>query len=369
MSLRRTRRRASDYFVGECIQVVVKQRRHDQRTDTRVYVARTVRTELTTSYASSSKGTKRLCAVLASAYAAHALFANADSFFALQAYAVMTRPWVLVTSGYYEMTFAALCFDVCGLLYIGKSLEPIWGATELLRFVVGVNIAVATMSWISMFFLYVISAGDEFYLFAKFGGFHGVLAALMLALRQVLPEEPVFAEGALLRALRNKHLIGAYLTFTAVYAFMSGGRHHHIGLYLFDIWGAYGAWVYLRYFQPHGAGMPRGDASADFAFAALFPPHARPVIARVSAPLHAVATKFTRRSVVQAPPDVEAALPKLSSTMGAHDAVVRAKLENNEDEDDDSTHAKREARKERARKLLEAREDLVTDGMSDNATA
>ena len=280
----------------------------------------------------------------------------------------MTHPWVLVTSGYYEMTFAALCFDVCCLLYIGKSLEPIWGATELLRFVVGVNIAVATMSWISMFLLYVISAGDEFYLFAKFGGFHGVLAALMLALRQVLPEEPVFAAGALLRTLRNKHLIGAYLTFTAVYAFMSGGRHHHVGLYLFDIWGAYAAWVYLRYFQPHGAG-PRGDASADFAFAALFPPQARPVIARVSAPLHAIATKFAHRSVVQKPPDVEAASPKLSTTMGVHDAVVRAKMENNEDDDDDSTHAKREARKERARKLLEAREELVTDEMNDDATA
>ena len=333
-----------------------------------MYVARSVRTELTTSYASSSKGTKRLCAVLASAYAAHALFANADSLFALQAYAVMTHPWVLVTSGYYEMTFAALCFDVCCLLYIGKSLEPIWGATELLRFVVGVNIAVATMSWISMFLLYVISAGDEFYLFAKFGGFHGVLAALMLALRQVLPEEPVFAAGALLRTLRNKHLIGAYLTFTAVYAFMSGGRHHHVGLYLFDIWGAYAAWVYLRYFQPHGA-VPRGDASADFAFAALFPPQARPVIARVSAPLHAIATKFAHRSVVQKPPDVEAASPKLSTTMGVHDAVVRAKMENNEDDDDDSTHAKREARKERALKLLEAREELVTDEMNDDATA
>ena len=40
-------------------------------------------------------------------------------------------------------------------------------------------------------------------------------------------------------ALRNKHLIGAYLCFTAAYAFMSGGRHHHVGLFLFDIWGAY----------------------------------------------------------------------------------------------------------------------------------
>jgi len=44
-------------------------------------------------------------------------------------------------------------------------------------------------------------------------------------------------------------------------------------------------------------------------------------------------------------------------------------MEIDEDEDDESTHAKREARKERARKLLEAREELVTDGMNDDAAA
>lgn len=326
----------------------------DERLTHHVYIARSVKTELTTSYVSSSQGTKRLCAVLATAYAAHCSFgASADAFLALQAYAVMTHPWVLVTSGYYEMSLSALCFDVCGLLYIGKALEPIWGASELSRFVIGVNFATCTLSWVSMFFLYIISAGDEFYLFAKFGGFHGVLAALMLALRQVLPEEPVFGVGvgddaslAGLRSLRNKHLIGMYLTFTAVYAFMSGGRHHHVGLYLFDVWGAYAAWLYLRFVQPHGAGAPRGDASADFAFAALFPPQARPVVARVSAPLHAIATKFSRRGVVQT--DVE-----LATQMRAADA------------DDELSRAKREARKERARKLLDARDGIAQDVIDD----
>ena len=284
---------------------------------------------------------------------------------ALQAYAVMSKPWVLVTSGYYEMSFFALTFDACGLLYIGKGLEPIWGASELTRFILGVNVAVAVMSWISMFFLYVFSAGDEFYLFAKFGGFHGVLAALMLALRQVLPEEPVVGgDGddaqafASLRWFRNKHLIGTYLTFTAIYAFMSGGKHHHIGLYLFDIWGAYCAWIYLRYFQPHGVGAPRGDDSADFAFAALFPPRARPMISRVAAPLRAVATKLARRVDAVAPtPDVEVASTSSAAAIAA-DAVVRAKLDASASAlDTDDSKIKRQARIDRARKLLDARDD------------
>lgn len=116
-----------------------------------------------------------------------------DAAFALEAYATTRKPWTLVTSGYVERSFAALVVDCWGLLYIGGILEPVWGAKELTRFVVGVNLATTTLAWLSMCALYALSAGDEFYLFAKFSGFHGVLAALLLALRQTSPEEPVFA--------------------------------------------------------------------------------------------------------------------------------------------------------------------------------
>ena len=109
---------------------------------------------------------------------------------------------------------------------------------------------------------------------------------------------------------------------------MSGGRHHHVGLFLFDIWGAYSAWVYLRFFQPHGSGV-RGDDSADFAFAALFPPVARPVIARVSAPVGAAAQAIAeRRRLAREASNATtttAARPPPANT--AADAAVRAKLE------------------------------------------
>ena len=54
---------------------------------------------------------------------------------------------------------------------------------------------------------------SQFYLFAKFSGFHGILAALMVALRQLLPEErvPVPAPLGALR-IRNKHLPALYCT-------------------------------------------------------------------------------------------------------------------------------------------------------------
>ena len=288
---------------------------------------------------------------------------------ALTPYSVVSKPWTLVTSGYYEMSLAALATDCCGLVYIGNNLEPIWGSRELARFVLGVNIATATMSWLSMCALYVFSGLDEFYLFAKFGGFHGVLAGLLLALRQTSPEEPVFDDArfggaddyASLRALRNKHLIGAYLCFTAAYAFMSGGKHHHVGLYLFDLWGAYSAWVYLRFFQPHGTG-PRGDSSPDFAFAALFPPAARPVVARVSAPIGAAARALVERRLraQEARATAAAAVePSVqitqSAAAAAADAAVRAKVEKAQASEDDDAKAKRERLAARGRAIVEAR--------------
>lgn len=330
------------------------------------------RETLTRSARTSSAFARGTCGMLVATWIARAIVfgPSLDDLLALTPYSVVSKPWTLVTSGYYEMSLAAVATDCCGLLYIGKVLEPVWGARELARFVLGVNVATATMSWLSMCALYVFSGLDEFYLFAKFGGFHGVLAALLLALRQTSPEEPVFDDArfggaddyASLRALRNKHLIGAYLCFTAAYAFMSGGKHHHIGLYLFDVWGAYSAWVYLRFFQPHGTG-PRGDSSADFAFAALFPPAARPVVARVSAPIGAAARALAERRLraqearaAGATADAQSsAQTTQSAALAAADAAVRAKVQKSQAPDDDDAKAKRERLAARGRAVIDAR--------------
>ena len=341
------------------------------------------RESLTRSARTSSAFARATCGTLAATWTARAIVfgPSLDDALALTPFSVVSKPWTLVTSGYYEMSLAALAADCCGLLYIGKVLEPVWGPRELARFVLGVNVATATMSWLSMCALYVFSGFDEFYLFAKFGGFHGVLAALLLALRQTSPEEPVFddarfGEGddyASLRALRNKHLIGAYLCFTAAYAFMSGGEHHHIGLYLFDVWGAYSAWVYLRFFQPHGTGA-RGDSSADFAFAALFPPAARPVVARVAAPIGAAARVLAERRLRAQEARASAATAATESSTqttqstaaAAADAAVRAKLQKSQASEDDDAKAKRERLAARGRAIIDARAAAPPEPASDD---
>ena len=340
-------------------------------------VARRIRGEVRASYAASNGATRAAFWTLVSGWLARTcVFGRGlDDYAALTPFAVTVHPWTLVTSGYYEMSLIGLVIDATGLVYIGRLLEPTWGKHELIRFFIGVNVCVTTLSWMSMYALYFATAYDSFYLFAKFSGFHGALAALFVALFQTSPEEPVFGVGgggqststatsrtlAPLRSLRYKHLIGLYLSMTALYAFMNGEEHHHIGLFLFDVYGAYSAWVYLRFFQPHPSKGARGDDSPDFAFAAFFPSSIRPVIARLTAPCGAVTVRIlqARRRRVAASVDVEApstSIPATSSYAVAGDAAVRAKLARSTGTPtSDEDAAKRAKLAERGRAILESK--------------
>ena len=336
---------------------------------------------MSASFATSSTVTRGICGtLLAGWFARFAIFGKAlDQVFALSPYAVFTRPWTLLTSGYYEMSLAAACVDACGLLYIGRTLEPIWGPKELTLFVVGV---VATRVVVSMCLLYVFSGGDEFYLFA-ICGFHGVLAGScsrwQTSPRNRCSEDALGGGGSRgignalpsLRALRNKHLIGAYLCFRSV-AFMAAVDTitwaysiRHLGRVL--------AWVYLRFFQPHRSGV-RGDDSAT-AFA-LFPPatiRSSPESQPQSAPpLKPSPSERLAREASNAT-TTTAARPPPANT--AADAAVRAKLEQKSSVMSPSTRhdsarqarASRRARSSRALAASETRASDTIDSPSDDA--
>lgn len=106
-----------------------------------------------------------------------------DAAFAFEAYATTRKSWTLVISGYVEWLFVVLVVDCWGLLYIGGILEFVWGVKEFMRFVVGVNLVTTTFAWLFMCAFYVLSAGDEFYLFVKFFGFYGVFVVLLFVFR------------------------------------------------------------------------------------------------------------------------------------------------------------------------------------------
>ena len=233
-----------------------------------------IRTVVTT----STPTAKVLSTVLVLTYVYAVLFpGGAADALALQPDKVVPRLWSLVTSSFYEWNVLALFIHVTVVFTLGQRVERVWGAREFVRFVLLVNASVGTATFVCMYVLYIASR-DQYYLFTTFGGFQGVVAGLLVAWRQVAPEEPVGSTQ-----LRAKHMLPLYVVFCLALAILSGAEHHHIGLYLFVVFGAYSAWVYLRFFQTvaHSSGTLvgasvasshlRGDPRLEFSFASLWP--------------------------------------------------------------------------------------------------
>jgi hypothetical protein len=76
------------------------------------------------------------------------------------------------------------------LVVLARYLEPIWGSTELLRFVLTVNAAVGVLAFCWMMCVFMMTGSEE-YLYGRANGFHGVIAAFLVAIKQLLPEHEV----------------------------------------------------------------------------------------------------------------------------------------------------------------------------------
>lgn len=273
------------------------------------HVLANAKKELDVLLKTSTPPTKAIATVLVASYLLFLVMPWTSTYLALMPEKTVPCVWNVLTSGFYEMNLVGAAIDVLGVLYLGRTLEPIWGAGELMHFVLLVQTSVGIASFVSMYVAYVLSS-DQFYLFAKFSGFHGVLAGLLVAVRQQLPDErvPVPAQIARLAPdaqLRNRHLPGLYCAGVLAFCVLSGAKHHHVGLFLFSLYGAYAAWAYLRWFQLHpartvvGTGVARqlvrgaevdrwGDDRHDFDFAEQFPSAVRPACVAATDPLHAI---------------------------------------------------------------------------------
>ena len=197
------------------------------------HVLANAKKELDVLLKTSTPPTKAIATVLVISYLMFLVMPWTSTYLALMPEKTVPCVWNVLTSGFYEMNLVGTAIDVLGVLYLGRTLEPIWGAGELMHFVLIVQTSVGLASFISMYVAYVLSA-DPFYIMAKFSGFHGVLAGLLVAVRQQLPDERVPVPIHVARhipELRNKHLPGLYCVGVLAYCVFSGGKHHHVGLF------------------------------------------------------------------------------------------------------------------------------------------
>ncbi|CAN6992300.1 hypothetical protein IGI04_003994 [Brassica rapa subsp. trilocularis] len=185
--------------------------------------------------------------------------------------------WNLITSGYFELSVHGVVISTVSLLFMGKFLEPVWGSKEFLKFIFVVNFLTYLCVFVTAIALYYITR-LEIYLYMPFAGFHGVLAGLLVGIKQIIPDQEVF-----LVKIKAKWLPSIMLVLSIASSFFTLNSAAYLPTLIF---GTYMGWLYLRYFQRRPETKLRGDPSDDFAFSTFFPEFLRPIIDPIASIFH-----------------------------------------------------------------------------------
>lgn len=215
------------------------------------------------------------------------IFPDLETVFFMVPGMSITRPWQVVTAGYFEDSGINLGVGLAALAGGALLLHAEWGDREFLKYILLTNGVQGCCSWVGMIILYILFRSEHF-LFARLGGVSGILGALAVAAKQhslrraaglplptslIAPGSPVPA--AVSTALAHAPtLVLAWSTLVLLTT--HAGPPDEL---LFAINGLLCGWLYLRYYQPsRRADGACGDASSAFALAELFPPPLQPPV-------------------------------------------------------------------------------------------
>jgi hypothetical protein len=152
---------------------------------------------------------------------------------------------------------AQALFNAAALLLVLRLVEPRWGGAETLRFALIANAGAGVATFVILFLVYVFTRNDHV-LYAQVAGGQALVAALLVAVKQLLPEQELVFAGVSAARLRGKHAASAFL---AAFACVCGVRGD-AATALHAAAGAAAGWVYLRHYQArtHWRALRRGAA-------------------------------------------------------------------------------------------------------------
>jgi len=221
--------------------------------------------------------------------------------------------WTALTHCFLEIHFWEVVVDVFTLVLVGKLIEPLWGALEMVTFFFIINTGVAVLCAFFYYILYMCTFNTELLFEVHIHGLSGYLAGVSIAVKQVMPDH-ILARTPLGKITnRNIPLTVFGLTFIMWAIGMVEGSY----CTMFGT-GLVVSWVYLRFYQVHSNGS-KGDTADSFAFATLFPNVLQPGVSVLSNTLFAILVKCkvckkqVRRYDVGAPSGITISLPGAES--------------------------------------------------------
>ncbi|KAF4523744.1 hypothetical protein B566_EDAN013862 [Ephemera danica] len=196
------------------------------------------------------------------------------------------RIYSALTFCFLELHFWELIIDVIALVLCGKLIEPLWGNFEMFIYFGVVNLSVAVLTAFFYLLLYVCTSNTELLFHIHIHGLAGYIAALSIAVKQIMPEHLVFRSP--IGKITNRNIPLSVL-FVSILLYLIGlidGTYPTMYAAGFII-----SWTYLRFYQRHSNGT-RGDMAESFSFANFFPTVLQPPIAVLCNTIHSSLVKI-----------------------------------------------------------------------------
>ncbi|EFN51672.1 hypothetical protein CHLNCDRAFT_139902 [Chlorella variabilis] len=195
------------------------------------------------------------------------------------------RPWTLFSCAFLHANILnSLAYGVA-VLFLARIVEPIYGSRELFKYlsIVITLTSFLTVAVVTVLYYATLSsksspkadhAGDK--LFRPMGGFEAGLAALLVAVKQLIPDNEVALLGGALK-FRAKHLPALYAAAMVGGSLALGGA---VRVIPFTLFGTYLGWAFLRFVQTRNG--VRGDLSDEFRLSTFFPQPLQPPVDQVA---------------------------------------------------------------------------------------
>ncbi|KAL3983056.1 hypothetical protein ACH3XW_49645 [Acanthocheilonema viteae] len=189
--------------------------------------------------------------------------------------------WRLFTHFTVETNVFVFILLVWNLHQVASLIEPNWGMFETIKYLGIVQVVSSLLIAIMALLTFVITVNDAFFFRTHIFGLPSACSAVCVAMKQYLPDSILLTTP--MGRIKNTHLPSCII---AGASFLVGfGLLRWVSL-LQILSGVQISWIYLRFFQPHDDGGPRGDPSEHFAWATLFPSKLQPLMRVLSSAIY-----------------------------------------------------------------------------------
>ncbi|GAA5956512.1 hypothetical protein JCM3765_003468 [Sporobolomyces pararoseus] len=197
------------------------------------------------------------------------------------------NPWTIVTSAFTETNLIEFLVSLLTLPLSGRYLERVWGAQELVKFVLFTVIVSNGIALVVSVIESIVLGNKQLFLYdMSYHGLEALQVGFLVAFTQLIPEHQVQMFGGVIKA-RVKSLPMAYVTFSNVACLLG-----YQSPYILIQFGWLVSYLYLRFLKKNEGSDFRGDRSETFAFANWFPPFVQKYVSILSNFVFSLAVRF-----------------------------------------------------------------------------